>query len=69
MITVKLAQLPGALREFAMEDGATVSDLLDLAGSSSDGFAISVNGAAASQDTVLSDGANVILSKSAKGNA
>ena len=68
MITVKVAQMPGALREFVLEDGATVSEALDTADMSADGFTVSVNGATSGEDRVLADGDNVILTKAAKGN-
>lgn len=68
MITVKFAELPGGVTEFVLESGSTVGDLLEIANKSADGFTITVNAVAASRDTVLADGQNVILSKAAKGN-
>ena len=68
MITVKLAQLPGALREYVLEDGSTVQAVLDIAGTTQDGFGITVNGNEATSSAVLANGDNVILSNSAKGN-
>ena len=69
MINVKVAVMPGALKEYVLEDGASVGQALAVAGESTDGFTVTVNGAAATSETVLSDGSNVILSKAAKGNA
>jgi sulfur carrier protein ThiS len=67
-IMVKLTQVPGATQEFGLESGATVSDLLTLAGKDIGNYAIRVNGSPASADTVLSDNAVVLMSKNAVGN-
>jgi hypothetical protein len=68
-IMVKLTQVPGATQEFGLESGATVSALLTLAGKDAGNYAIRVNGSPASTDTVLGDGATVLLSKNAVGNS
>ena len=68
-IMVKLTQVPGATQEFGLEDGATVSSLLELAGKDAGNYAIRVNGSSASTSTVLNDGATVLLSKNAVGNS
>ena len=68
-IMVKLTQVPGATQEFGLEDGSTVKALLDLAGKDGSNYAIRVNGSSAGQDTVLSDGSTVLLSKNAVGNS
>jgi len=68
MITVKLTQVPGASQEFGLNDGATVTNLLETAGKDAANYAIRVNGAPASVDTVLTDGSTVLLSKNAVGN-
>jgi sulfur carrier protein ThiS len=68
-IMVKLTQVPGATQEFGLENGATVSDLLSLAGKDAGNYAIRVNGSSASTNTVLNDGATVLLSKNAVGNS
>jgi hypothetical protein len=67
-IMVKLTQVPGATQEFGLENGAKVSDLLQLAGKDAGNYAIRVNGSSASVGTVLTDGATVLLSKNAVGN-
>ena len=69
MITVKVIELPGAVREVALEDGATVGNALSVAGVSAEGYPIKVDSSEATVDTVLTDNARVIVSKSAKGNA
>ena len=68
-IMVKLTQVPGATQEFGLENGATVSSLLTLAGKEAGNYAIRVNGSSASTDAVLADGATVLLSKNAVGNS
>lgn len=68
-IMVKLTQVPGATQEFGLENGATVQTLLDLAGKDGSNYAIRVNGSPATTGTTLSDGATVLLSKNAVGNA
>ena len=68
MMTVKLTQVPGATQEYVLEDGATVSDLLAIAGKDAGNYAIRVNGSTGNTSTALSDGAVVLLSKNAVGN-
>jgi sulfur carrier protein ThiS len=69
-IMVKLTMVPGATQEFGLENGATVGDLLALAGKDAGNYAIRVNGTAGcSTSTALSDGASVMLSKNAVGNS
>ena len=67
-IMVKLTQVPGATQEFGLDSGATVSDLLRIAEKEAGNYAIRVNGSSANTDTVLQDGATVLLSKNAVGN-
>lgn len=67
-IMVKLTQVPGATQEFGLDDGSTVGTLLGIAGKDAANYAIRVNGASAGVDTVLRDGATVLLSKNAVGN-
>jgi hypothetical protein len=68
-IMVKLTQVPGATQEFGLETGATVCTLLSTAGKDADNYAIRMNGSPATVDTVLTDGATVLLSKNAVGNS
>jgi len=68
-IMVKLTQVPGATQEFGLESGSTVETLLSLAGKDGANYAIRVNGSPANTNTVLSDGATVLLSKNAVGNS
>jgi sulfur carrier protein ThiS len=68
-IMVKLTQVPGATQEFGLESGATVADLLSIAGKDAGNYAIRVNGSPATTSTYLNDGATVLLSKNAVGNS
>ena len=68
-IMVKLTQVPGATQEFGLESGSTVATLLGEAGKDASNYAIRVNGSNANVNTVLSDGATVLLSKNAVGNS
>ena len=67
-ITVKIAQIPGALKEFALDSGSTVADALRVSEFSAENFEINVNGSRASTDQSLEDGDRITLSKAAKGN-
>jgi prophage tail gpP-like protein len=70
MITVKVMQIPGTIREVALEDGSTVADALAAAEMAvSAGYTLKVDGNETSNDTVLSDGQNITINTSAKGNA
>ena len=70
MITVKVMQIPGAIREVALEDGATVADALTAAQMSlHSNYVLKVDGSEADESDMLRDGQNVTMSASAKGNA
>ena len=68
-IMVKLTQVPGQTQEFGVENGSTVGQLLTLAAKDAGNYAIRVNGSPANTETVLGDGATVLLSKNAVGNS
>lgn len=69
MITVKVVQLPGQIREVALEPGATVRAALTAAGiSSTSGKVLKVNGADATESTVLSADATVMVTAKITGN-
>lgn len=69
MVSVKMTVVPGATTEYVLEAPATVQTLLDTAGKDGSSYAIRVNNSPATTGTELSDGAIVLLSKSATGNA
>jgi len=70
MITVKVMQVPGSVKEVALNDGATVGDALAAAEiTNSEDYPITVNGASATTSTGLVDGQRVILARSSKSAA
>jgi len=58
---VKVAKLGSKVQELFLENGATVSSVLELAGENSEGYEIRVNGQPAAEDTPLSDGDIITL--------
>jgi sulfur carrier protein ThiS len=65
---VTVGKVPGTLQELAVESGATVEDVLELADLDADGFEIRLNGSVADLDSTVSDGSKVFLVKKIKGN-
>lgn len=64
---VKIARLGTAVQELALTDGAKVSDALESADLAVENEDIRVNNSAASENTVLTDGAIVTLVPKVKG--
>ena len=69
MLNVKIGTMPGRINEYALEDGAKVKEALEVAGLTSSGYQIKVNGNEATEDTQLSPDDLVLLVKQIKGNA
>lgn len=68
-ITVQVTRVPGAMKTITLEQGATVRDALAIAEVElSQGYEVRVDDEIATVDTVLADGAVVVLSKMIKGN-
>ena len=68
-ITVQVTRVPGAMKTLTLEQGATVRDALAVAELElSQGYEVRVDDEIATVDTVLADGAVVVLSKMIKGN-
>jgi len=65
---VTVGKVPGTLQEIAVESGATVAQVLELAGLNPAGFEVRLNGAEASLTSTVTDGAKVFLVKKIKGN-
>ena len=66
---VSVGAIPGSgITSVALGSSATVNDALNAAGLNPDGFTVTVNGQPAAQNSVLNDGASVLLTKNAKGN-
>jgi len=68
MKEITIGKVPGTLSNIAVDDNAKVSDALAAAELNADGFEIRLNGAEASLNTPVPDGAKVFLVKKIKGN-
>lgn len=69
--TVRVGQMPGAINVFAVEQGSSIGALLEVAGLSTNGFEVKVDGVKVTDfNTPVTESTNlVILSKMVKGNA
>ena len=65
-IFIKITKVPGGVTEVSLTSGSTVSNALEAAELSSDGYTITVNGSAAGTDTDLEDGDRIILAQAVK---
>jgi sulfur carrier protein ThiS len=68
MLNVRIGTMPGRINEFALENGATVKEALEIADLTTEGYQIKVNGEQVDEEKVLSDGDLVLLVKQIKGN-
>lgn len=68
MITVKVANFPGTVKEVVLAEDATVQEAFTAADITPSGENVTVNGMAADMNTVLKDGDRVISAQGAKGN-
>lgn len=69
MITVKVSQVPGPVRELNLETGTTVAEALRLADiSSTDGFKITFQGNEVGTSSSLDRDGSLVLAKQVKGN-
>jgi len=68
MIHVKLVQLGSEIKEYALETGANVAQLLDAAGETYVDGSVTRNGSTVCRDTVLYDRDKVFIGKATKGN-
>jgi len=67
-IEVRVIRSPGLVRNVALPQGSTVSDALQVAGTSLQQNEVpQVNGTAGTLDTVLVDGDRIIMAAGAKG--
>lgn len=66
--TIKIGVMPGRITEYAVTEGTTVSDALQMAGLSSTGYEIKLDGRTVSEADVAS-GNILLLTKKVKGNA
>ena len=68
MITVKVVQYPGEVKEYAVEAGSTVRDILGLAGIVCGAEqAITVNGEEALPATIVNEAGLIAVTKRLKG--
>ena len=65
---VTVGKVPGSLRDVAVESGASVQDVLNIAELDASGYEIRLNGVVADLDTTVTDGAKLFLVKKIKGN-
>ena len=68
MIVAKLIELGEPIEEFALEDGATVGDLLDKADRDVDGCVITVNNVTSAESRRLYNNDKVYITRATKGN-
>ena len=67
-ITVKVIRVPGAVSEVGLNDGATVQDALDAASVTvGESEVMKLEGVTTPANTVVTDGARIIVAKGAKG--
>lgn len=68
--TTKIGTVPGAIKEFLLEDNTTVGQALEMAGLTATGYDIRVDGVAATVDTIVVEGTQlIVLAKQIKGNS
>lgn len=67
MIEVKVIQIPGVIRDVALNEGATVSDALRAAGIDLTTETVTLNGLSTTGSAQLSANDRIIVAKSAKG--
>lgn len=65
---VRAGRLPGTLANVAVEDGATIQDVLSAAGLSTEGHQVRLNGESAELDAEVEDGDTILLTRQIKGN-
>ena len=66
--TIKVGQLPGKIIEVAVEENATVANVLEIAGLDATGFEIKVDGNTVTENDVVGSANMVLLTKKVKGN-
>jgi sulfur carrier protein ThiS len=68
-ITVKVIRVPGGVNEVAVNEGATVAEVLAAADiSPNSNEAIKIGAEAVDLDSTVSDGDRVVIAQGAKGN-
>lgn len=68
-ITVQITKVPGAMKTLTLENNSTVTDALNAAEMNvENGYEIRVDDEVATVNTVLEDGAVIVIAKMIKGN-
>ncbi len=67
-IAAQVIMVPGTPRAVVLFQGATVEDALDELDIDADGLTVRLNGASATLDTPVPNGARIVLSRQIKGN-
>ena len=68
--TIKVGKMPGTIAEFAIAEGTTLAQALEIAGLDATGFEVKVDGTKVTDfDTVVNGSNLVLLAKLVKGNA
>jgi hypothetical protein len=69
MITVKVIQFPGLIKDVQVADTATAGDAMRAAGATGgSNYTVKLNGLESSESATLRDGDSIIVSQGAKGN-
>lgn len=67
---VRVGVMPGQINEYAVEEGKSIKELLNMAGLSAEGYDIKVDGVKVSESDIVTSSTNlVLLVKQVKGNA
>ena len=65
---VKIGVMPGRITEIAVEDDATVAEIIEIAELDAEGYEIKVDGVVSTEETVAGTAKLVLLCKRVKGN-
>jgi len=68
MKTVKVAFVPGTVKEVAAEDNATLDQILEIAGINAEGYDVRIGDTTATMTVIPADGTKIYLVKQVKGN-
>jgi len=63
MLNIKVARVPGMVKEITVPLGSTVGDALRSADVMADGCTLTINGATVNRDSALVDGQTILVAK------
>lgn len=69
MITLKVGQMPGQLKEMTVEEGLTANEIISRAGLELSNHEVRLDGEKISLDTIIHSGRLLVVMKMIKGNA